>query len=548
MGLPATLSTNNVISGAGAIGDGVRNLTLVNQSTGVIDATGADALTIVAIPSGTVDVNSGILESTNPSKLTTVGGLILGQDLTVDNQNGVIEAHGTNAHVILDRATIVGGTLETSGTNAVIETVNGPSYLDGTQSGNPVNVAGHVLVVDNTDLWLMGTINNTGVITVASANPNNGGDETGLIINGALTLEGGGHIALGDNANNSIHANSVLPSYESQLTNADNVISGAGSLGVAIVNQANGIIDANDSTPLILQGVTGASPDTNAGLMEATNNGTLLITNVIDNYLGSTLGTIEAGHGSTVGLENATITGSFVTTANGATIEAEQGSNTITGAVVTNAGTIGAELVLVNDGANLTIIGNVTNTGTLDANNATVVIDGAVSGGKATLEGTGEIEFGGASAAKVAFAANAEAILKLDAPSAFTGTVSGLTTGDYIDLTNINFADNPTISYSSKTHVLTVTDNVSHVTDTIKFAGVVGSFSAQTDGNGGTLISDPPATVTVSHDFFVFAPNLGENTSTNFNAHNDAIDPGKSEFTDFAALLAQEHQDGAIST
>ena len=92
-----------------------------------------------------------------------------------------------------------------------------------------------------------------------------------------------------------------------------------------------------------------------------------------------------------------------------------------------------------------------------------------------------------------------------------------------------------------------MTDNVSHVTDTIKFAGVVGSFSAQTDGNGGTLISDPPATVTVSHDSFVFAPNLGENTSTNFNAHNDAIDPGKSEFADFAALLAQEHQDGAIS-
>jgi hypothetical protein len=144
----------------------------------------------------------------------------------------------------------------------------------------------------------------------------------------------------------------------------------------------------------------------------------------------------------------------------------------------------------------------------------------------------------------VTFAANADAILKLDNPSAFTGKVSGLTTGDYIDLTNINFADNPTLSYSSKTHVLTVTDSVSDVTDTITFKGVVGSFSAQTDGNGGTLISDPPATVTVSHDSFVFAPNLGENTIANFNAHNETIDPAKSEFADFAGLLAQEHQDG----
>ena len=119
------------------------------------------------------------------------------------------------------------------------------------------------------------------------------------------------------------------------------------------------------------------------------------------------------------------------------------------------------------------------NKGTLDANNATLVVDGAVKGGKATIEGTGEIEFGGASSAHVTFAANSDAILKLDDPSAFTGKVSGLTTGDYIDLTNINFADNPTISYSSKTHVLTVTDSVSQVTDTIKFEGVVGSFSAQ---------------------------------------------------------------------
>ena len=69
--------------------------------------------------------------------------------------------------------------------------------------------------------------------------------------------------------------------------------------------------------------------------------------------------------------------------------------------------------------------------GTLDANNATLVIDGAVSGGKATLEGTGEIEFGGPSAARVTFAANSNAMLKLDDPLKFTGTIFGLTTGDF---------------------------------------------------------------------------------------------------------------------
>ena len=42
------------------------------------------------------------------------------------------------------------------------------------------------------------------------------------------------------------------------------------------------------------------------------------------------------------------------------------------------------------------------------------MIDGVVAGGKATLEGTGEIEFGGASSASAAvFAANSDAISNL---------------------------------------------------------------------------------------------------------------------------------------
>jgi hypothetical protein len=266
----------------------------------------------------------------------------------------------------------------------------------------------------------------------------------------------------------------------------------------AVHNTAAGIIEAKGANSQVFWGFSfGADNGSNAGLIAAVDSGTVLLRDKFG--LDNTDGTIEAGHDSTVGLENVTILGGSVTVRNGGTIESEpegssQAPSTITGAVVTNAGTVGAE------GANLTIIGNVTNTGTLDANNATLVIEGAVSGGKATLEGTGEIEFGAASAAHVTFAANSNAILKLDNPLSFTGTVSGLTTGDYIDLTNINFADNPTLSFSSKTHVLTVTDSVSQVTDFITFKGAIGSFSAQSDGNGGTYISDPPATVTASHD------------------------------------------------
>ena len=53
--------------------------------------------------------------------------------------------------------------------------------------------------------------------------------------------------------------------------------------------------------------------------------------------------------------------------------------------------------------------------------------------------------------------------------------------------------------------------------------------------------------VVESHDSFVFAPNLGENTSVHSNMHDETIDP-KSVLADFPALLAQTHENGAHQT
>jgi hypothetical protein len=539
-GSPTTLSTDNVINIS--IGGVIRGLTMVNEVGGVIDDTG---VTSFGILNGVID-NSGILEETNPTGLGNPVELQILNSRINNTPLGVIEANGANTNVLVGSeggvATIVGGTLETKGADAVIHLFD--VLLDGTQSGNPVNIKGNVVADAHSTELLEGTINNTGVITIASDD----GDFAAVRIVGNVTLEGGGHVTLTDTR----PIGSATPTYIAGgvLTNVDNTISGTGIIDGSsfdtttngiLINEVQGIVDANNATaPLVLAG----GPDANAGLIEATQTATLLIENLtVDNYIGTASGTVKAGSNSTIGLENAIIVGGFVTVMHGAMIEAEQGSNTITGAVVTNAGTIGAE------DANLTIFGDVTNAkGTLDANNATLIIDGAVCRGKATLEGTGEIEFGAASTAHVTFAANSNAILKLDDPSTFTGTVSGLTTGDYIDLTNINFADNPTLSYSSKTHVLTVTDSVSQVTDTIKFKGAVGSFSAQSDGNGGTFITDSPATVTVSHDSFVFAPHLGENGSkASSEPVHELIDlwhPGR-DADHLVALTGQAHAEEA---
>jgi hypothetical protein len=310
-------------------------------------------------------------------------------------------------------------------------------------------------------------------------------------------------------------------------------------------NDAQGVVEAKGANSEVeLTFNLSSGNDSNAGLIAAVDSGTVLIQDQFS--LDNTNGTIEAGHGSTVVLDEAFINGGFVTVLRGGLLEASlfNAPSAITGAVVTSAGTIGAE------GANLTINGDVTNTGTHDANNATLEIDGAVSGGKATIEGTGEIVFNDASSTNVTFAANSDGILKLGDPQAFTGTVSGLANGDYLDFTNINFADDPTISYSSKSHVLTVTDQVTGVTDTVILKGAVGSFSAQSDGSGGTSITDPPPSnqVAVSHDqdSFTFASNLGENGAANGSPHNDAPDSAQLEFAGLAALMNQDHHDGAV--
>ena len=464
---------------------------------------------------------------TGPSTFTMTNGGFNDGTIVVDSDSSVFVGTNTTHTTLLNLGTI---DLDNSLLWIGHPSAPGPGTVSLTGGGH-INLSGGEIIGGFAGVTVVSdnTISGTGVIDFS-----NGGQEAhgtwinqGIVDastpNGTLSFE-----------HTIIENSSILEATNGGLL--DFVVA-------PVDNAAQGVVEAKGENSEVIMGTTLSSgPDINAGLIAAVHSGTLLINSQFD--LVNTDGTIEAGHhGSTVDLEGSTIVGGFVTALHGGIIEAEQFASTITGAVVTNAGTIGAE------GANLTIIGDVTNTGTLNANNASLIIDGAVSGGKATLEGTGEIEFGGASAANVTFAANSDAILKLDDPSAFTGKVSGLTTGDYIDLTNINFADDPTLSYSSKTHVLTVIDSVSQVTDTITFKGVVGSFSAQSDGSGGTFItaSPPPANmVAVSHvhDTFVFAPNLGENTSTNFNAHNETIDPGKSEFADFAGLLAQEHQDG----
>jgi len=129
----------------------------------------------------------------------------------------------------------------------------------------------------------------------------------------------------------------------------------------------------------------------------------------------------------------------------------------------------------------------VTNTGTLEANatgelyiaspvtNSSgkliaygeLVAAAAVTGGTATIEDAGTVEFGSASSAATTFAAGSTGELILDDGAHYTGTVSGFGTTQSIDLPNVQFA---TVSKSYSSGILTVKDTSGDIAK-IKFSG-----------------------------------------------------------------------------
>ena len=361
-------NVDNTISGAGAIGGGA-NMFLVNQTKGIINANQATALTVRT--DADIITNAGTMEG------TSTGGLVL-WNTAFNNAGGTIQAVGAGAHVDLQTAYIEGGTLTTSG-GGVIKTVDTGSTLDGITSGI-LNNKGTLQVNDQTRLGLAGVINNTGLISENQTS--NSGSTQIHIASQNVTLQGGGKLTMSNNSLNQIFGNAATDT----LVNVDNTISGAGAIGgganMFLVNQTKGVINANQSVALTVR--TDGNIITNAGTMEGTSTGGLVLWNTAFNNAG---GTIEAlGAGAHVDLLSAYIEGGILTTATGGVIKTtDNGSSAldgITSGVVSNNGTI-----QIVDSTRLGLVGVINNTGTINA---------ASSGGSTTLRIIGNTTLQGA--------------------------------------------------------------------------------------------------------------------------------------------------------
>ena len=176
---------------------------------------------------------------------------------------------------------------------------------------------GSMVIGNGAVLPLAGTINNSGTIALNST-----GDQTELqIIGDDITLQGGGKLTLSDSS-----ANTILGTTStSMLTNVDNTISGVGQIGsgdgtLTLVNDTHGTIDANIAGGTL--NLDTGNTDTNDGLLEATNGGTLHVFDSIGNAGGS----VEVASGSTADIQGA-ITGGNAIIAGG-TLEFDASSTT----------------------------------------------------------------------------------------------------------------------------------------------------------------------------------------------------------------------------
>ena len=201
--------------------------------------------------------NAGTLQSATGATLDLKGG-------AYTNKGGTILASGTGSQVLLDAATISGGTLTSKSGGALVG--ENSAILNGSTS--PVTIsAGSTLNVNNGQtLQALGTLTNNGTFTLNST-----GTNTELRLTGNLTLGGPGKLTLSNNAANLISATATTD----VLTNAS-TIQGSGNLGngaMGVVNTKT--ITANQSTPLIID--TSSAGFNNTGTLTVRKGDTLQI-------------------------------------------------------------------------------------------------------------------------------------------------------------------------------------------------------------------------------------------------------------------------------
>ena len=163
-----------------------------------------------------------------------------------------------------------------------------------------------------------------------------------------------------------------------------------------------------------------------------------------------------------------------------------------------------------------TILGSVTGTGTIEiTNNTTLIINGSVGSGQTVLFDIGS---------------GPAPLLVLQNPSGFQAKISGFQGSDQIDLGGMTIAQ--------------ATAWVASIT----FVGFTGTFKFASDGHGGTLVSDPPASTTTSDATVVPVVETTTLTATETAGSQTDVSAATVDGTTVARSTAVSEPDGDKTT
>ncbi|MEO0794284.1 MAG: PEP-CTERM sorting domain-containing protein [Verrucomicrobiota bacterium] len=278
------------------------NARLINQAGNTIRGGGNFGSNLLAIENhGLVSADlSGISLNVDPINAETItntgvftaeNGGILNLGGTFDQTGGGQIVSGIGSNVVFNAAaSVLGGS------------INGPGdvRIQNTTSFVSVENNAPIDLTNGNTLTLFNSFQNNGDLNIIGTT-----GTTSLLIDGIVTLDGFGTIALNDDPQSRIAGTNAATSH---LINNSNTIRGTGTIGsdtLAITNRANIIFTGLNTTTL---NVSDSSNLINPGFIEVSDNSTLTIfdTTIVNEESGIT-GIIAVGEGGVINTTSATI-------------------------------------------------------------------------------------------------------------------------------------------------------------------------------------------------------------------------------------------------
>lgn len=304
--------------------------------------------------------------------------------------------------------------------------------------------------------------------------------------NALITLGDSQSITLQGVSASTLTAGNFLFDEQPHLTNNNTITIGDGAmlpLSGTIDNSGTITLDSTGShteLQLIQYGITLQG----GGAITLSDNAANVITGTVDSVTLTNVDNVISGAGQ--------IGNGQLTLVNGGTIVA-----TGTNALVIDTGdhaVVNTGVIEATGSGGLTVLSVLENSGTLWAHGGNLTLDGAVSGeGDAVVSGTAMLTFGAAASIDTILDHDATATITLQDATDFTGTFSGFNNDDLLDLRDIGFGADTSLSYAMNGDgtggVLTVSDGAH--TANIELLGIYAAdeFNIAADAHLGTLVT-----------------------------------------------------------